>query len=212
MPRSRRRSTEEPAPSEEDRRLIDRFVARIRNLPDLQAVVLFGSFARGDIDRRSDIDLLLVIDREDLSSARSEVAAILSELKPHREISPTLTNLEDADASFLQNVFREGRVLHGKLLLTPDHLALEPRALIAYDLAGKRAADKVQISRLVHGFRSKKATHGKPKVYEYPGFQGRPGATLVSRSVVLLTAQDAADLVRELERRKISYTRRDVYL
>ncbi len=192
--------------------MIDGFVDRIRARPDLQAVVLFGSFAREDADRRSDIDLLLVLDRKDLAPVRSDVARILSELRPHREISPTLTNLGDVDATFLRNVFREGRVLFGKLLLTPEHLALRPRVLIAYDLTGKRAAEKVQVSRLVHGFRSRKTVQGKPRVYEYPGLKGRRDATLLSRSVLVLRPEDANELTAELDRRKIPYDRREVYL
>lgn len=211
MTRSRRRSTEPPPASEEDRRAIDRFVERIKGWPDLQAVVLFGSFARGDVDRRSDIDLLLVLDREDLASARSDVAAILSDLKPRREMSPTLTNLRDLEPTFLRNVFREGKVLHGKLLLTPDHLALRPRVLVSYDLSGKKASDKVHVSRMVHGFRSRKTVDGKPRVYEYPGLKGRSDALLVSRSAILLRPEDADELAGELDRRKIPYDRREVY-
>ena len=210
MTRLKRRSTESST-SEEDRRAIDRFVERVKSWPDLRAVVLFGSFARGDVDRRSDIDLLLILDREDLASARSEVAAILSELKPRREISPTLTNLTDLEPTFLRNVFREGKVLLGKLLLTPDHLALKPRVLIAYDLRGKKATDKVHISRMVHGFRSRKTVDGKLRVYEYPGLKGRPDAFLVARSALLLRPEDADELAAELDRRKIPYDRREVY-
>ena len=212
LKRSRQRSTRQEASPEEDRRLIERFVSRIKDLPGLQAVVLFGSFARGDVDRRSDIDVLLVLDREDLASVRSEVAAAIGELKPHREVSPTLTNLKDLDASFLRNVFRDGRVLYGKLLLSPGHLALKPRTLIVYDLAGKKGSDKVQISRMVHGYRSRKTRDGKARVYEYPGLKGREGAILVSRSAIMLRTEDAEDLATELERRKIPYSRWDVYL
>lgn len=212
MRKSRQHSTEGPVASEDDRLLIERFVSKVRDLSGLQAVVLFGSFARGDVDRRSDIDLLLVLDREVPASVRSRIAAIIGELKPHREISPTLTNLKDVDASFLRNVFREGKVLYGKLLLSPEHLALEPRVLIAYDLTGVRAADKVQISRLVHGFRSRKIVEGKARIYEYPGLKGRQGAILISRSVIMLRTEDAGVLVAELERRKVSYSRWDVYL
>jgi predicted nucleotidyltransferase len=210
LARLRRSSTEVPEIPEEDVRLLDRFVAKVRDLPGLQAVVLFGSFARRDIDRRSDIDVLLVFDSGDPGSLRSRVAAIVGELRPHRDINPVLTNLRDLDASFLRNVFREGVVLHGKLLLGPDHLALQSRVLIAYDLAGMAPSDKVQISRLVHGFRSRKTVGGRRRVYEYPGLKGRPGAVPVSRSVLMLRPEDAAGFERELERRRIRYARWDV--
>lgn len=210
--KSSKRSAEGSRISDDDWRLIDRFVSKVRGLPDLQAIVLFGSLARGDVDRRSDIDLLLVLDRGDPASVRPQIAAVISELRPHREISPTLTNLKDMDASFLRNVFREGRVLYGKLLLSPEHMALEPRVLIAYDLTGKKSADKVHVSRLVHGFRSRKTLEGKARVYEYPGLKGRQGSILISRSAIMLRTEDVRELVAEFERRKISYNRWDIYL
>jgi len=65
---------------------------------------------------------------------------------------------------------------------------------------------------MVHGFRSKKTRDGKARVYEYPGLKGREGAILVSRSAIMLRTEDAENLVTELERRKIPYSRWDVYL
>ncbi len=110
------------------------FIAKLRAIPEIQAVVWFGSFARRDVDRRSDIDLLLVVDMDDPEALRARIVKLIGELKPHGEISPTFTNLRDLKTPFLGTVFREGIVLHGKMLLNPDHLALQPRVLLAYDL------------------------------------------------------------------------------
>jgi predicted nucleotidyltransferase len=41
---------------------VERMVAIARGLPDVRAVYVFGSFARGDIRRRSDLDVLVVRD------------------------------------------------------------------------------------------------------------------------------------------------------
>jgi predicted nucleotidyltransferase len=212
LSRSRRSTTDLPEIAEEDRRLIDRFVDRLRRVPEVQAVVLFGSFARRDVDRRSDVDLLVVVDRPDPGALRPLLARIVSEMKPHREINPTLTNLRDAEPSFLRAVFREGVVLHGKLLLTPDGLAVQPRVLLAYDLTPLEPAAKVRISRMIHGFSSIKKVRGRKRTYRYPGLRERPGATLVSRSVLLLSPDDAAPLVRELDAHRVPYARWDVYV
>src|SRR5688572_24727043 len=97
--KSRRDYTEISELSDRDRRLLDDFVARLRSFAEVTAVVLFGSFARKDIDRRSDIDLLVVVDRKDPGSLRPELARIISGMKPHREIAPILTNLQDLEPS-----------------------------------------------------------------------------------------------------------------
>ena len=210
--KSRRSSTDSPQIPERDRRLIEDFLAELRKIPEVRAVVLFGSFARRDVDRRSDIDLLVIVDGEDPGALRPRVAELISEMKPHREINPLLTNLRDLDPSFLKTVFAEGTVMYGKLLLSPDHLALEPRVLIAYDLSGIGPTHKVHISRLIHGYKSRKRVAGKTRVYAYPGLNERFDATVVSRSAVLVTQEEAGALVAELEARRIPFSRWDIYL
>lgn len=83
----------------------------------LKEVVLFGSYARGDADEGSDVDVLVLVDlsREEIVGYRRDVAAIASEylfsndllfspiieneafFNQHREILP-----------FYQNIAREG--------------------------------------------------------------------------------------------------------
>ncbi len=208
---SRRSSTEAFTLSEEDRDLVNRFLGRLQSIPDIQAVVLFGSFARADADRRSDIDLLLVADIPNPGTLRRTVARIISELRPHREISPTLTNLRDLDSRFLRTVFAEGIVLQGKLVLTPDQLAVLPRVLVAYDLRGATPSRKVQISRLIHGAKFRKIVGGKPRTYQYSGLKGRYGAVSVAKSTILLKPDDAEGFIAELEKRGVPYTRWDIY-
>ncbi len=210
--KSRRSSTESLELPERDRKLLDDFVARLRPFPEITAVVLFGSFARKDIDRRSDIDLLVVVDRKDPGSLRPELARIVSSIKPHREIAPIPTNLRDLDPSFLRNVFEDGIVLHGKLVLTPDHLALRPRVMIVYNLSGLSRTQKVHVSRLIHGYESRKVVGGKPRTYRYPGLKDRYGAIVVSRSAILLKPEDANEFSRELGSRKVPFSRWDIYV
>lgn len=49
-------------------------------MDELVGVVLFGSVARGEADRASDIDLLVIVD-EDRSEARRTVQSVVSELE-----------------------------------------------------------------------------------------------------------------------------------
>jgi hypothetical protein len=211
LTKSKRSFTELSEISERDRRLLDEVVNKLRSLPEVTAVVLFGSFARKDIDRRSDIDLLVVVDREDPGSLRPRISRLISGMKPHREISPILTNLRDLEPTFLRNVFDDGIVLHGKLVLSPAHLALRPQVIIAYDLSGMTQTQKVHISRLIHGYGSRKTVGGKVRTYRYPGLKDRYGATVISRSAILLKPEDARKFMKELESRKVPFSTWEVY-
>ena len=211
MRKSRRRSVRTALLAPEDRDLIDRFLKKLRALPRLESVVLFGSTARGDAGRDSDIDLLVVLDMDDPESLRGRMAAWITELRPHREIRPVLTNLKDVDPTFLRNVLREGIVLHGGLVLTEKGLALQPRVLLAYDLSAVPAAEKARVARLVHGYATRRRSGRRWRTYRYAGLKDREGNDLVARSALLLRREDAEEFARELRARRIPFSRWDVY-
>ena len=71
-------------PQAEFHQPIQAFLQRIQDeLDELVGVVLFGSVARGEADRASDIDLLMIVD-EDRTAARRTVQSIVSELEDQR--------------------------------------------------------------------------------------------------------------------------------
>ena len=60
------------------------FLQRLQDeLDELVGVVLFGSVARGEADRTSDIDLLVIVD-EDRTAARRTVQSVVSDLEDQR--------------------------------------------------------------------------------------------------------------------------------
>ena len=79
--------------------------------------------------------LLVVVDQAPTLPLIPVLSGILTDLRPPRDVTALPTNLRDMDASFLRNVFREGVVLHGKLLSTAEGIALQPRSLVTYDLS-----------------------------------------------------------------------------
>lgn len=89
----------------------------------LDRVVLYGSYARGDYDEESDIDVMALVDldRKTLASYRRRVSDFSSELDLKYEVVLSI-KLQDK-ASFLRylsvlpfyrNVQREGVVMHGE--------------------------------------------------------------------------------------------------
>jgi predicted nucleotidyltransferase len=53
----------------------------IESVPDLQGVVVFGSVARGQADRRSDIDVYLIVASSPPQEARRTVSNLIAELE-----------------------------------------------------------------------------------------------------------------------------------
>ena len=171
----------------EDEQLINKFLMNIvGKVSSIQTAVLYGSMARGDYDKRSDIDIMLVVDSEYKEGLNTVISEVITELQPHREIRTVVTDLHDYDEDYYQNVFREGKVLYGKIILSPEHLALKPYLIISYDLSGKPNTLQVKISKKVHGYTSKKVIDGEEKIYRYDGIEKKYNGKVISKSAVIL--------------------------
>jgi predicted nucleotidyltransferase len=103
------------------------FVERVRDSIDdsdevdsLVGIVVFGSVARGEADRQSDIDLFVVVDG-DRTSARRLVTEIVSDLTEEQfdgdrfAFEPYVESIESADraGSKLREIFEEGITVVG---------------------------------------------------------------------------------------------------
>jgi len=101
--------------------VIDRMARQIVRTVDPQRIVLFGSWARGEGDERSDVDLL-VVEREPFGpdrSRRQEAARIwrcLSGFRVPKDILvysvSELAQWEDSAHHVIARALREGKVLY----------------------------------------------------------------------------------------------------
>jgi len=116
------------------------FVTRARDavaesdaVDDLVGVVVFGSVARGEADRRSDIDLFVVVDG-DRTSARRIVTDIVGDLGEQRfdgdrfAFEPYVESTESAQRAGpkLRDIFDEGITVYGS-----DRLQSVRKAVVA---------------------------------------------------------------------------------
>jgi len=194
-----------------DKKLIERFVEKAKIIPNLECIILFGSIVRNEADKRSDLDLLLLFNEKNPKSHIPEIMKIVTTLKPHREIKPTVTNLTDIEEEFLQTVLREGEIIWGKMIITPDKLILKPYRLISYDISKLKPSKKVKISRLIHGYRSKKTINGKTKRYTYPGLKNKYNVYLISKNTVLLPEEYTKKFLYELDKHHVTYNEKKVW-
>ena len=187
--------------------LIKDAVESLKDLENLKAIILFGSYSRGEEDRRSDIDLLVIIDSEQPKKYLKEVVERISKLDKEGIISPRLTNLKDYDPGFFQNVLREGKVLFGSLVVDNKKLALRPYRLVNYDLSTLDNSKKVRISRRVYGYISKKGN----KKYEYKGLKDEEGIFVYPNSTVLIP-EDGLGFIGFLKRENVPFKEKKIWL
>ncbi|MDB2242663.1 nucleotidyltransferase domain-containing protein [Halorubrum ezzemoulense] len=103
------------------------FVARVHatltdsdDIDDLLGIVIFGSVARGEADRQSDIDCFVVVDG-DRTTARRQISDVVAELQSERfdgdrfAFEPYVESAESARraGSKLREIFAEGITVYG---------------------------------------------------------------------------------------------------
>jgi predicted nucleotidyltransferase len=103
--------------------ILSKFVAGCKEIfgDKLCDVILFGSFARGDYDDDSDIDLMIIVDMDDADARKlmDDVYEISSDidLQYGTLLSPLVRSKRDFDfrktvSDFYQNVEQEGVSMH----------------------------------------------------------------------------------------------------
>lgn len=134
--------------------LISELFYAAQKIPKLAHLIIYGSVARGEEERGSDVDILLIFDSEedpekiDLAKvARKEIEYAFVNAGCDRNAQITMTNLSDIDDSFIENVAREGVVVWGRPFLIDSHDILKPMTLFEYRVGGKSKVEKVRFYR-----------------------------------------------------------------
>lgn len=106
--------------------IINEFIQEISKVlkNSLKKVILYGSYARGDYNENSDIDIMILTDLNDdeIEQLKEKIVDIAFELelKTGIVISPIIRNIEKFEKRtniipFYMNVKREGVILNGRL-------------------------------------------------------------------------------------------------
>ncbi|MFQ6063436.1 MAG: nucleotidyltransferase family protein, partial [Methanosarcinales archaeon] len=116
-------------------------------------IFLFGSVAREEEDKRSDVDLLVVFETkknvEDLKD-KKKVSNLALDLEKkydkNLQIVFTNKNFDGLDSYFLQQVLREGILLYANSFpIQIKNFKLESYSLISYSLKNLSKPDKMRV-------------------------------------------------------------------
>lgn len=185
--------------------------AKRASIEDISNIILFGSVARGEAKKGSDIDLLILGEEE----AREKVSEIALDIEKEYDISLQLVSensLEDLDPYFIKEILKEGIVLYGNLAVKFKKLNLKPYSIISYSLKNLEHSEKMKLRRNLYGYSTKKKY--KNKIYESSskGLLKRIGGEKLGPSVLLVPRGKINLLEKRFEKFGIDYEKKDVYL
>lgn len=182
-----------------------RVVNRMKNVEGIVGLFLYGSFARGDYDEGSDVDLLVIFkDGRTLREGLEKIYGVTAETDLFIQ-AVVLTLDEFRNSPLFKTVLREGKVFYagpefGWIL---NHV-FKPYTLITYSTSNLGKSERVLFAQEMRGRRTGK--------YVYQGLLKECGGFKVGRGVVMAPLENLEKIKGYLEKRKIDYTLRYVWI
>lgn len=179
------------------------------NLKGLDAIVLFGSVARGEDRRGSDVDLLLVYETGgDALEAEDKTAKIASEM-PYATVSLVNKSYEELSTNphFAFEVLRDGIVLYKRPSEAPFKANIFPLKLFyiyAFHLNGLSQVEKTRVTVALYGRRKGK--------YAYRGLLESVKGYRLGKGAVMVPAEAFNKIEKFFARNRINYRKAAVNL
>ncbi|MBI2140307.1 nucleotidyltransferase domain-containing protein [Candidatus Woesearchaeota archaeon] len=179
---------------------------------NIAGVILFGSVARGDFDRESDIDLFIETDEP-----KKNIQNILDLYEKSEDSKKfRLSGIENSLAlkvgkleewpSLRRSIQSDGIVLFGHFTELPEGLkhCLQVKVMVR----GKERKEKVRLWRMLYGYKQKV---GK-KIFTSQGIIEKCGGKKVSPGVFIIPIEKSKDIESFLNENKIGLRVTDVYI
>jgi hypothetical protein len=176
------------------RELFD-FGESVGKLPNVLAVTLFGSAARGEATIESDIDIAVIYARKN-----DAVMKQVEKLAPPRvHILHATTRELEKNISLGGALSGEALLLFGKpVVIQAQKLKLRPMMIIAYDTSGLDQNTRNKLNHALYGRVRREGERGE-KIYTYGGIATRPGILKLGKAVLLLPRENTSAITKTLE-------------
>ena len=186
---------------------------KLGEIETLQDAILFGSAAREDMHKKSDIDILLLFESKndpELGEEADLVHRISGEMEKKYHLENPFSFVfmnknEDSDSEFLWEVAKDGIVLYARpelILGREDNL--KPEAFISYTFGGIPAKDKMYVKRKLYGYQVKSVHKGKEYYNKGRGIVQEHGKKL-GRATFIIDATHADSIISLFDEKRVKY-------
>jgi predicted nucleotidyltransferase len=202
--------------SSEIESIISDTVSKLYKISGVVLIALYGSVARGDYDRRSDIDILLVFNSKKIREENEgKIIELYPDIDARVQIHQTsLDELEEEETSFIENLLKEATLLMVKpplKLPIETILKLKPHILFTYETKGISLSKLVALHRKLYGYKERKRVGCKTRIYEHAGIVVKYGRKLGKNS--LMVPRSGANEIRELfQQMGVKYQETEVWI
>lgn len=194
--------------------LIEDIKKSSKNYSEIETVIIFGSVARDQAGKESDLDICIILKNENLKSNISNKILDLEE-KYDKNINLVFTNpsFKNLDRQFIETILREGIVVYGK---KPDasiqQLELEPYEIIKFDLSNLDHSKKMKIKRLLYGIKTKKKYKGKIYTNKQKGLVEKLDGLRIGIASILIPEKKSWEIENILRENGVSLRKITIWL
>lgn len=184
------------------KRILKKITEELSKIPEISAILLYGSFARGENTSRSDIDLLILTTKAEIQKGIQDTIIELESVID-RSIQPTIrsfSELKKTDSGLLQNIFMEGRVLYLKEPAEiPSALMLQQKPYFVYSFKLNNL-DQKEKARFNRSFYEQKR-----KGYKYKGLLDELGGKKLSPGCVFVPVNEKEKIEKFFRKFRVTF-------
>ena len=201
--------------------VLEALSVRLASLDGVVALIVYGSYARGEAGRQSDLDLLVLFEKaEQMRRQEKEALSLASRAESEGRlpvhVSPLLASLDDLGGlgdDLVHAIASDGIVLYGQLSTLSRFVPGQPTpaVIVTFSLPGASTAERMRLRRRLHGYTAWRERSGQRQRVTYVGLI-TPPARVLGSGVLLVPGERRSVVLRVLDEAGATYTETSVWL
>lgn len=193
----------------------------LKDIQDIEAVILFGSAANDEMHKKSDIDIFLIFNSPDKNPEIEEEGQEVQRIAVKVEDKYRLQNpfsfvffnrSEVIDSDFLWEVVKYGNVLYCKPeLILGQKEFLKPAAFISYTYGDIPQKDKMFVKRQLYGYRVKTTHKNKEYISEREGIVSKYGKK-IGRAAFIIETKKTDEILELFDEKHVKYSLTKIWI
>jgi predicted nucleotidyltransferase len=174
----------------------------------VKLAILYGSYARGDFGPKSDIDLFILVSKNEVLE-NIQNAIIRIEDKTGKGIQPTVRTEDEfkkTDSGLLQNLLREGKILFLRdfyEISAVELLRQKPFIIYSFRISSLSQKKKAKFNREFYSRTKKK--------YTYQGLLQKLGGEKLASGCIMISFRKRNQLEKFFSRYKIEFESKNIW-